>query len=614
MSAIPRDRVNALPQYQGLLRSLHFTPTFVFSDPRVIPWRKLPDRENCTLDIAWPDGRPIRLHIKRYLATRWSAPQAEVESAAYRALSLEKIPSPTLVAWGTISDGRSFTMTEDLAGYLAADKLIEAGTPFQNILEPTADLAAQLHRSGLHHRDLYLCHFFIKLDPMDVKLIDVARVRRLPGVLTRRRWIVKDLAQFWYSTLSLPITDEQRHEWLQRYLQANKLSRPGSLGRSVETKARRIGAHDRSLNQRQPGRNISIPTNAKLKIALVIYHADPARGGAERYTADLAAALAARGQETHLLSADFGPEIAGVNFVPLESTGLTRTRRYEGLLLSLEEKLSAGNYDIVHAMLPVPRCDFYHPHAGIAAMARNQTFNPRRRRFAAVERELLTGGHPPVILCLSNFIKSTFSRHYSLPDDRLVTLFNAVDLKKFTPASERKSNDIVALMIAQDFARKGLSQAVAAVAQISDARLKLKVVGRPDPSAYQRQAEQLGVAHRIIFAGPTSNVRDEYAAADFFLLPTRHDPCSLVVLEALAMGLPVISTVFNGACEIMQNGKHGFVLPNPDDIPALAAAIISVMDDSIRRAMRDACLELRPSLSFEAHVSRLLAIYGKARV
>jgi hypothetical protein len=259
-SVIPRDRVHALNEYQGLLRSLHFTPTFVFSEPVVVPWRKLPDRENCLLDTKWPDGRPIRLHVKRYFATRGFTLPAETEARAFRALALEKIPCPTLVAWGTLSDGRSFTMTEDLAGYSAADKLLAAGTPFDTLLEPTATLAARLHKAGLHHRDLYLCHFFVRPDPLDIKLIDVARVDRLGSFLTRRRWIVKDLAQFWYSTTSLPITDDQRAQWLAVYLKTMKLPRSASLPRAIEGKVRRIAAHDRKLNQRQPTRNISIPT------------------------------------------------------------------------------------------------------------------------------------------------------------------------------------------------------------------------------------------------------------------------------------------------------------------------------------------------------------------
>jgi len=141
------------------------------------------------------------------------------------------------------------------------DKLIQSGLEFARILDPTADLAAKLHNQSLHHRDLYLCHFFVSRDdpPRDLCLIDAARVRVLPPWPLRQRWIVKDLAQFWYSMLQLPIRPEQCKEWLDRYAQQRGLGNSRGLLARVQRKARRIARHDVQLNARQPQRNISIP-------------------------------------------------------------------------------------------------------------------------------------------------------------------------------------------------------------------------------------------------------------------------------------------------------------------------------------------------------------------
>ena len=117
------------------------------------------------------------------------------------------------------------------------------------------------------------------------------------------------------------------------------------------------------------------------------------------------------------------------------------------------------------------------------------------------------------------------------------------------------------------------------------------------------------MADRVIFAGPTTDAHSFYRAADFFVLPTRHDPCSLVVLESLAMGVPVISTAFNGACEIMDEGVQGFILPEARDIGALRDRYVRMLDDADRRQMSMACLALRPRLSQEHHLDRLLAVY-----
>ncbi len=246
--------------YQSLIRRVGLDAETVFDHPEILVWRKLPDRENCTLDALWEDGRKVRLHIKRYQPAYGFTTPADDEVKGHAALTAEQIPTAPLVGWGKLVDRRSFVIFEDLSGYLPADKAIDAGIDFQHLLEPTAYLAAKLHSSGLHHRDLYLCHFMASIDPerMDLKLIDTARVRRLPGILTRGRWIIKDLAQFWYSTTKHPITDAQRRHWLERYAQARGLKSVDSLQRSIERKARSIARHDKSLRHSQPTRNISI--------------------------------------------------------------------------------------------------------------------------------------------------------------------------------------------------------------------------------------------------------------------------------------------------------------------------------------------------------------------
>jgi hypothetical protein len=105
---------------------------------------------------------------------------------------------------------------------------------------------------------LYLCHFFVKTagGDLELRLIDAARVRPLPW-LFRQRWIVKDLAQFWYSAKQLGIIDDQLIRWLGRYTDnVPKLAPP--LG-AIEGKVRWIAQHDQKLDQSQPNRNISIP-------------------------------------------------------------------------------------------------------------------------------------------------------------------------------------------------------------------------------------------------------------------------------------------------------------------------------------------------------------------
>lgn len=372
-----------------------------------------------------------------------------------------------------------------------------------------------------------------------------------------------------------------------------------------------------------------------MRLALVILHADSSRGGAERYTLDLASNLIDRSHDVTLIATSFAEEIdPRITRVTIDTFGLTRRQRYLSFLDAVDDHLAKVSYDLVHAMLPIRHCDLYHPHAGMAADAISHghhkyagriaqssawianRINRKRLAFAAVERRLLESASPPIVLCLSQYVQRTVQQHYPhLPQDRLATLFNAVNIHHYDPQREPSAraelrsrlgisqDAIVALFVGHDYARKGLPTVLQAMARIDDPRLHLLVVG-PESAALQS-------TDRVVASGPQRDTRPFYQAADFFVLPTRHDPCSLVVLEALAMGLPVISTRYNGATEIM-TASHGFVMDTPDDIAVLVGAMRALLNPTTRTAMSQAALALRPQLSQEHHLDTLEAIYRHA--
>ena len=259
MSESGRNTFHVAPQHAALVREVGLDADAVFERDDIKPWRTLPDRENCILDAPAGSGTSVRLHIKRYPAGVKGTP-AQDEVRGIELLQRAGIPTVPLVGWGTLADGRSFVVSLDLAGFKDSEKLVQGGLPFADVLGPTADVAAKLHAANLHHRDLYLCHFFAKTaagTAPEIALIDAARVKSLPRWFAER-WTVKDLAQFWYSTTKLPVTEAQRDTWLARYAEKRGLTSTAALRRAIVRKSAWIARHDRRLNERQPTRNVSL--------------------------------------------------------------------------------------------------------------------------------------------------------------------------------------------------------------------------------------------------------------------------------------------------------------------------------------------------------------------
>src|SRR5204863_5646925 len=106
---------------------------------------------------------------------------------------------------------------------------------------------------------------------------------------------------------------------------------------------------------------------------------------------------------------------------------------------------------------------------------------------------------------------------------------------------------------------------------------RLLIVADRRTRGYERQARRLGVADRVRFLGHCPDMRNAYFAADFLVHPTFYDPCSLVVLEALACSLPVITSRANGASELLHPLQEGYVVVDPHDHQRLACCLWHLM-------------------------------------
>ena len=172
----------------------------------------------------------------------------------------------------------------------------------------------------------------------------------------------------------------------------------------------------------------------------------------------------------------------------------------------------------------------------------------------------------------------------------------------------------VGLLLARHPRLKGADAAVLALARPEVRSLTppfhLWVAGGALPGGLRRRARRLGVAGRIRETGGTEDPRPLYAAADLLVHPTHYDPCSLVGLEALAMGLPVLTTAANGIVELMDGGRRGGALLEAATPEAVARGIVRFVDADRRRVAAEEARAVAVSNPLADRLDRLLAVCG----
>lgn len=176
----------------------------------------------------------------------------------------------------------------------------------------------------------------------------------------------------------------------------------------------------------------------------------------------------------------------------------------------------------------------------------------------------------------------------NIPEERIRVIANGVDLEEFTPGQLERQHlglppDVLLALFAGDIrtSRKNLDTVLQALVAVP--QLHLAIAGAADGrNFYPQLAKTLGVAERVHFLGFRSDVAALMKSADMFVFPSRYEAFSLVLLEAMASQLPVITAISAGGAEIV-TPECGFVLTDPNDVTALSAALHHLTADSVAR-------------------------------
>jgi len=357
-------------------------------------------------------------------------------------------------------------------------------------------------------------------------------------------------------------------------------------------------------------------TTPRLTIGLV-RRGHSETGGAEAYLKRLARGLNESGHATRLFTDASWPAREWAWGPITRLRGATA----RGFADGLENAEPRGQCDLVLSLERVWQCDVYRAGDGIhqawlqrrdAASSRGRRwlrrFSPKDRDTLVLERALFAGGARHVI-ANSQMVKREAQQFYGYPENQIDVVPNGIPLTDFRPDPEARplrrkvlqlrDDDVAILFVGSGWERKGVRVAVQAVQSLGK-NSRLLVAGRGRSSMARGPSVQ-----RL---GAVRDLPALYAAADIFLLPTLYDPFSNACLEALAAGLPVVTTRANGFSEIIEDGVHGSIVDDPLDPAPIRDALVFWSDAERRRAARSAILERAALFGIAANVERTLAV------
>ena len=351
-----------------------------------------------------------------------------------------------------------------------------------------------------------------------------------------------------------------------------------------------------------------------MKVALAIHRVRPG-GGQDRYALELARRLAphcrldllAIGVEGHL------PPEVGIRLVHAPGRPMLLTaalfRRGASALAS------AGRYDVVHAVggaLPgasVITAQFCA--AEWRRLDRQAGWYQRLVSAQAVRDERRAYRHPALraVIAVSHRTAAEVEEHYGPLRVPVHVVPNAVDLEEFRPRPLVPRGKRGRLLFVGAYERKGLDVAIRALARLHG-ETDLIAIGAGDRRRYRRLAESLGVGSRVRLEPPRARIAEAFATADVFLFPTRYEPFGMVIAEALASGVPVVTSAVAGAAELIRDGESGTVVPDAEDDAAFATAVDRILGDAaLRAAMARAARAAVQDLTWDMVAARTLDVY-----
>ncbi|MTD28876.1 glycosyltransferase family 4 protein [Erwinia sorbitola] len=356
-------------------------------------------------------------------------------------------------------------------------------------------------------------------------------------------------------------------------------------------------------------------------------------GGAERFISRALLALEQQNLELNVITREWQGEVNPDWHIHLcNPLKLGRISRERGFARAAKAVWLREKFDLVQSHERIAGCDIYRAGDGVHRNWLHQRarllpswrhpllFNSPYHRFVMqAESDMYSAPELKAVICNAGMIKREIVEQFHVDAEKITVIYNAIDHHTFYPADIavkrqlREQYQLPAqahclIFVGSGFERKGLAAAIRAIAPTDS---YLMVIGRDkNEKSWRALASSLGCEARIRFMGMQKNTLPFYQAADGLLLPTLYDPFPNVILEAMACGLPVITSTTCGGAEFITNGANGFVT-DALDVPALTAAVQQLPREALDSAMGSAAREKIMPYNPSALSSQLIDLYQR---
>ncbi|WP_431022294.1 glycosyltransferase family 4 protein [Erwinia rhapontici] len=326
-------------------------------------------------------------------------------------------------------------------------------------------------------------------------------------------------------------------------------------------------------------------------------------GGAERFISRALEALDNQAMDLNVITRQWqGQRQANWHLHLCDPVKWGRISRERGFAVAARALWQREKFDIVQSHERIAGCDIYRAGDGVhqrwlelrsrllPSWRQKLLMSNRYHRYVMdAERAMYQAPELKAVICNAHMVKQEIIERFGVASDKIHVIYNAINTTQFVPVDEAERlqqrqklalplNASILIYVGSGFERKGLAAAIQAIAGTNR---YLVVVGKDKAEKqYRALASELGCSDRVIFAGMQADTRPWYQAADGLLLPTLYDPFPNVILEAMACGLPVITSTTCGGSEFIQAGENGYVC-DALDIIALRDAIMALPEQAI---------------------------------